>query len=71
MTTITAHLKKQLPRCLSCKREGEPYLVMDYDGAWYYYIDCEQCTDDIVFYSTEEQAMEAYNEKYSKIENVQ
>ena len=57
---------KKLKRCKNCTRNGNPRLMRDSDGDWYYFVDCEQCTDDAVFFCSEAEAMQAYRDKYAK-----
>ena len=58
-------MRKKLERCINCTREGHPYLIADGDeDVWYFYVECLECTDDVVFYGTETEAMKAYKKKY-------
>ena len=58
--------RKKLRRCKSCTRDGQPYLVADSDGEPYFFLSCDACQDDTVFFRSESEAMAAYLEKYAR-----
>lgn len=61
-------IRKELQRCKACLRQGFPFLVNEeYKGVEYFYVDCEQCLDDVLFFESEDEAYENYLEKYNKV----
>ena len=56
-------------QCLRCKHNGEPWLVQDrkVSGEPVYYIECDQCNDDMEFFKTKDEALDFFLKKFNHV----